>query len=635
MSRTRTGNPEQIARSVLKEVGGGGNVAAVTSCFTRLRFVLRDDAKVDTPALEKTDGVLSVVRAGGQVQVVMGNDVLAVRQAVESLLPAPAAEEAQPTSTPEGASGNLFDRFVALVSSLFQPFLWVLAGTGLLKALIIVLGVAGWLQPTDTTYIILNAGADSLFYFLPMFLAFTAGKRFGANQFVSLALAGGLVYPSIVTLAGGADPVTFLGIPVVMATYTSSVVPIIVIVWVQSHLERWLKKLLPSAAGNFLSPALVVLILFPLSLMTIGPATTYLSNAIAAGVSWLYTASPAIGGFLVGAIAQVLVIFGLHWALIAVIINDYATQGHSFVVIPFYAAVAAQTGAAFAVFLRTRDAKLKQVAGPASLSGFLAGITEPILYGVNLPLRRPFIIGLVCGGLGGAVSGLAGVASKAFAVPSLITMPIALGTGNFPLFVIGVVGAMVLAFVLTLLFGVKKAAPANAATTPVPAGASPVPGPTAAATTSAGRTTLVLAPVAGATMPVESMPDKVFASGALGRGVSIEPTEGRVVAPVAGEIKACLPHAYGIRTDTGVEVLVHIGIDTVRLKGEHFTSAVAAGDRVAPGDLLATVDLEAVRAAGYDLATAVVVTNSARLPLVEPVAAGVVSAGDPVIRIQA
>lgn len=635
MSRTRNGNPEQIARSVLKEVGGGGNVAAVTSCFTRLRFVLRDDAKVDTPALEKTDGVLSVVRAGGQVQVVMGNDVLAVRQAVESLLPAPAAEETQPTSTPEGASGNLFDRFVALVSSLFQPFLWVLAGTGLLKALIIVLGVAGWLQPTDTTYIILNAGADSLFYFLPMFLAFTAGKRFGANQFVSLALAGGLVYPSIVTLAGGADPVTFLGIPVVMATYTSSVVPIIVIVWVQSHLERWLKKLLPSAAGNFLSPALVVLILFPLSLMTIGPATTYLSNAIAAGVSWLYTASPAIGGFLVGAIAQVLVIFGLHWALIAVIINDYATQGHSFVVIPFYAAVAAQTGAAFAVFLRTRDAKLKQVAGPASLSGFLAGITEPILYGVNLPLRRPFIIGLVCGGLGGAVSGLAGVASKAFAVPSLITMPIALGTGNFPLFVIGVVGAMVLAFVLTLLFGVKKAAPANAATTPVPAGASPVPGPTAAATTSAGRTTLVLAPVAGATMPVESMPDKVFASGALGRGVSIEPTEGRVVAPVAGEIKACLPHAYGIRTDTGVEVLVHIGIDTVRLKGEHFTSAVAAGDRVAPGDLLATVDLEAVRAAGYDLATAVVVTNSARLPLVEPVAAGVISAGDPVIRIQA
>lgn len=652
MSRRPTGDPASTAVSVLRDVGGAGNVTSLTSCFTRLRFVLGDESKVDVTALESNAGVLSVMRAGGQIQVVIGHEALAVREAMDKLLaglPTAGSHDAARPTTPRG---NVFNRFVALVSALFQPFLWVLAGTGLLKALIVLLGVVGWLHPADGTYVILSAGADALFYFLPMFLALTAAKRFGANQFVALALAGGLLYPTIVTLGSAAGPVTFLGLPVVMAHYSSSVVPIIVTVWAQGHAERWLRAVLPGALGNFLSPALVVLILFPLTLLTVGPATTYLSDVVAAGVGRLYGVSPAVGGFLIGGLTQVLVIFGIHWALIAVIVNEYSTVGHSLIVVPIYAAVAAQTGAALAVFLRTRDPRIRQVAGPATLSGLLAGITEPLLYGVNLPLRRPFVIGLGCGGLGGAVAGASGVASSAFAVPSLFTMPITLGTGNFPLFVAAVVGSLVSACALTLLFGIpgpgpmlEPARPSATSTQPaadsqtVPASA-PAPAPDSRTTSdsrtaSDARTTPILAPVSGLTMPVESMPDKVFASGALGQGMCVMPADGRLVAPVAGEVKACLPHAYGIRSDTGLDVLVHIGIDTARLHGEHFTAAVKHGDRVAAGDLLGTVDLDALKKAGYNPITAVMITNSARTAGIETIATGRVAAGDPLIRVRA
>jgi PTS system beta-glucosides-specific IIC component len=611
---------QALAQAVLDKVGGPANVTSLTSCFTRLRFVLKDPSKVQRADLEQLDGVISVVNAGGQVQVVIGSDVLQVREQVEALLPRQDSEEAAPA--PETA--NLFDRFVNLISAIFQPILWVLAGTGLLKAFILVASSFGWLASTSTTYVILSASADALFYFLPMFLAFTAAKRFGANQFVSLTLAGGLLYPSIIGLASAEAPVTFFGIPVVMATYTSSVIPIVVIVWVQSHAERWLKKVLPGMVVNFLSPALIVLILFPLSLMTIGPLTTYLGQAITNAVGWIYTVSPVAAGFVIGGLAQFLVVFGLHWAMIAVIINEFGTSGQSFTILPFYAGVTAQTGAVLAVFLRTRNAKLKQVAGPAALSGLLSGISEPAVYGVNLPLRRPFIIGLGSAAVGGAVIAASGVVSHAFAVPSLISMPAALGSGDFTVFVIGVVGAMVLAFVLTYLFGVKE----PAAGLPVAGGVTATP-----AVAAAVRTSRILAPMAGSTRTLSEISDQVFASGSMGKGVALLPADGQLFAPADGVVIACLPHAYGIRTDDGIEVLVHVGIDTIKLEGEYFRPAVQAGDRVTAGDAIGTVDLKALTAAGYDSTTVVLVTNSAMLSRVERTTHVDVSPGDVLLEV--
>jgi len=620
VSNERVMSRQALAQAVLDKVGGPANVTSLTSCFTRLRFVLKDPSKVQRADLEQLDGVISVVNAGGQVQVVIGSDVLQVREQLEALLPRQDSEEAAPA--PETA--NLFDRFVNLISAIFQPILWVLAGTGLLKAFILVASSFGWLASTSTTYVILSASADALFYFLPMFLAFTAAKRFGANQFVSLTLAGGLLYPSIIGLASAEAPVTFFGIPVVMATYTSSVIPIVVIVWVQSHAERWLKKVLPGMVVNFLSPALIVLILFPLSLMTIGPLTTYLGQAITNAVGWIYTVSPVAAGFVIGGLAQFLVVFGLHWAMIAVIINEFGTSGQSFTILPFYAGVTAQTGAVLAVFLRTRNAKLKQVAGPAALSGLLSGISEPAVYGVNLPLRRPFIIGLGSAAVGGAVIAASGVVSHAFAVPSLISMPAALGSGDFTVFVIGVVGAMVLAFVLTYLFGVKE----PAAGLPVAGGVTATP-----AVAAAVRTSRILAPMAGSTRTLSEISDQVFASGSMGKGVALLPADGQLFAPADGVVIACLPHAYGIRTDDGIEVLVHVGIDTIKLEGEYFRPAVQAGDRVTAGDAIGTVDLKALTAAGYDSTTVVLVTNSAMLSRVERTTHVDVSPGDVLLEV--
>lgn len=618
MSNERVMSREALAQEILDKVGGPTNVTSLTSCFTRLRFVLKDQSKVQRSDLEQLAGVISVVSAGGQLQVVIGSDVLQIRELVERMLPGPTTEDAAPAPS----TGNLFDRFVGLISAIFQPILWVLAGTGLLKAFLLVFSTVGWVPSTSTTYVILSAGADALFYFLPVYLAFTAAKRFGANQFVSVTLAGGLLYPSVIALASSQTPVTFLGIPVVMATYTSSVIPIVVIVWVQSHAEKWLKKILPGMMVNFLSPALIMLVLFPLSLMTIGPLTTYLSQGITNVVGWIYTVSPVAAGFVIGGLAQALVVFGLHWAMIAVIINEFGTSGQSFTILPFYAGVTAQTGAVLAVFFRTRNAKLKQVAGPAALSGLLSGISEPAVYGVNLPLRRPFAIGLGSAAVGGAVIAASGVASHAFAVPSLISMPAALGTGNFAVFVTGVVGALVLAFVLTYLFGVKE-----------PAAGLPAETRAAADPVVAVRTTAVLAPIAGSARALSTVGDHVFASGSMGKGMALIPTDGHLYAPVDGVLMACMPHAYGIRTDDGIEVLVHVGIDTVKLEGEYFQPSVAAGDRVKAGDVIGTVDLAAVTAAGYDPTTLVVVTNSAMMSLVEPTGPADVNPGDVLLEV--
>lgn len=618
MSNERVVSREALAQAVLENVGGPANVASLTSCFTRLRFVLRDQSKVRRKDLEQVSGVISVVSAGGELQVVVGNDVPQVREFVERLLPQSAVEDTAAVQS----TGNLFDRFVNLISAIFQPILWVLAGTGLLKAFLMVFSTLGWIAPTSTTYQILSAGADALFYFLPMYLAFTAAKRFGANQFVSLTLAGGLLYPSIIALASGATPVTFLNIPVVMASYTSSVIPIVVIVWVQSHAERLLKRILPGMVVNFLSPALIVLILFPLSLMTIGPLTTYVSQGISAAVGWIYVVSPVAAGFVIGGLAQALVLFGLHWAIIAVIINEFGTSGQSFTILPFFAGVTAQTGAVLAVFLRTRNARLKQVAGPAALSGLLAGITEPAVYGVNLPMRRPFAIGLGSAAVGGAVIAASGVVAHAFAVPSLISMPVALGSGNFAVFAIGVVGALVLSFIVTYLFGVKE-----------PAAGLPTQSPAVAEPGAAALTTAVLAPLAGTTRALSTVGDKVFAGGSMGAGIALSPADGQLYAPVDGVVMACLPHAYGIRTEDGVEVLVHVGIDTVKLEGECFKPRVQAGDRVRAGDPIGTVDLAAVTAAGFDPTTVVIVTNSSMLSVVTPTASAEVNPGDVLLEV--
>lgn len=611
-----------MAPQLLDKVGGEANVRALSHCATRLRLVLKDESKAATDQIKAMPGVVTVVQAGGQYQVVIGNDVPILYEElgkISTLLGAEAEHAGD-----EG--GSLFDRAIKLISALINPIIWPLAGAGLIKAFLALATTLGWSKET-TTYTILNAASDSVFYFLPIVLAITSARRFKANEITAVALAGALVYPSIVALnEDGAPPVDFFGIPVVMATYTSSLLPIIVAVWIQSYLEGALKKVLPGSIRNFTVPMIVLAVMVPLTLMTIGPAMTLLSDGLSSGVSSLFTSVPWLAGAIMGAFWQVFVMFGVHWGFIPLMMAQLVDLGHSSMTAPLFPAVLAQAGAVLAVFIRTRNAKLRQLAGPASLSAFLAGITEPAIYGVNLPLKRPFIFGCIGGAVGGAISTMGGGATDAFVFPSLIGIPSLLNHGSLAVVLLGIGVAAAIGFTLTLVLGFKDPVEDEA-----PA-AGPSEGEPVEATASLG------APFAGRAIPLERVADPVFSSGALGNGVGLTP-EGsgsiRVLAPAAGTLVTVMDsgHAYGIKTDDGVEVLVHVGLDTVELGGEGFRPAVQVGQRVARGDLLAEVDLDSVRAAQKDPTTILVVTNTASLTAVVPVVAGSVAAGDAVVEI--
>ena len=606
-----------LAGDILKKVGGEANVASLSHCATRLRFKLKDAARADKAAVEKLPGVITVMEAGGQFQVVIGNNVPIVFAEIGQI----SKLTGDTAGGDEGEKCNLLNRLIALVSAIFSPMLWPLAGAGLLKAILAMATTFNWMDATSTTYAILNAAGDGLFTFLPIFLAVNAAKRFRTNQFTSMAIAAALCYPAIVALASATDPVTFFGIPVAMVTYTSSVIPIIIAVWLQSHLEKFLNRVLPSWLRNFTTPLLVLAIMVPLTLLTVGPVTSYAASAVSHGVAWLFTTVPWLAGAIMGGFWQVFVIFGLHWGFIPFMVNDYSTIGYSLMAGPLPAAVLAQAAAALAVLFRTRNTALKELAGPSALSGFVAGITEPAIYGVNLRLKKPFYYGVAGGVVGGAIAAAGGSASSAFVFPSLLGLSAYMQVGSFTLQLIGTGVAIAIAFVLTMVLGFEDIEEENPAEELIPA----APGANELA-----------APVSGAIVPLAEVKDKVFASGALGNGIGIVPSNGKVYAPFAGTVVTAFPtgHAFGIKSPDGVEVLIHIGIDTVQLDGKGFVPAVGQGQTVEAGDLLCTVDLDAISAAGYDPTTIVVVTNSAQFAAVLPAEGHQVAHGDTAIVIE-
>ena len=625
-----------LAGDILHEVGGEANIAGATHCATRLRLRLRDEAKADKAAIEKLPGVITVMQAGGQYQIVIGDNVPTVYAELGKITKLTGDAQTDEEPAPHG---NLFNRFIDLISSIFSPIIWPLAAAGLLKAFLSMATQFGWLDPASQTNVILAATADALFYFLPIFLAVSASKRFKTNQFTSMAIAGALVYPSIVALAAQTEPVSFVGIPVVMMNYTSSVIPIIVAVWLQGYLERFLNRTLPSAIRNFTTPLLTLLIMVPLVLLTVGPVTTYAAQGLSAGINAAFTYVPWLAGGIMGGFWQVFVLFGLHWGLVPGMLNEIATQGHSLLLGPLLSAVLAQAAATLAVFVRTRNKARRTVAGPAALSGFLAGITEPAIYGVNLPLKKPFYFGIAGGVVGGAIAAAGGSAATSFVFPSLLGLPAFSSVGNFALQLLGTGIAVVIAFALTFFFGPREAeavVTSDAGTT-LPETAAVAPSATASVPVSAAAGTVnVLAPVAGRAVALADVQDKVFASGAMGKGLGIVPADGHIYSPISGTIKAAMKtgHAYGIKSDDGVEVLVHIGIDTVQLQGRGFESAVTRGQQVRAGDLLAVVDLDVVAEAGYDITTLVMVTNTAQLDSVNPVDGGTLAQGDAAITVR-
>ncbi|MFM9278826.1 beta-glucoside-specific PTS transporter subunit IIABC [Paenibacillus jiagnxiensis] len=623
-------NYEKTAKEVLKSVGGAENVNSVIHCMTRLRFKLKDSSLPDKEKVKQIDGVITVVESGGQFQVVIGNDVPKV-YAELTKLPGISAE-AGPVE--EEKKGNLFSRFVDIISGVFMPVVGVLAAVGILKGLLSLFTTLHWLTADMGTYKILYATADALFYFFPIFLGFSAGKKFGGNPYLSALIGAALVYPTMVTAFNEGTALTFLNIPVVLLNYTSSVIPIIIGAYLAAVVEKFISKYMPSSMKMFFVPLLTLIIVTPVVFLAVGPVSTFISDQLAAGSLWVYGLSPIIAGLLLAGFWQSIIIFGLHWAFIPILINNIMNKGFDPINGMLFCTIFAQTGATLAIALKTKDKRLKPIATSATIAGFM-GVTEPAIYGVTLPAKKPFILASIAGGIGGAVAGMFGTNNYySIAGGGVFGIPMFIGPEGVDRGFIGLLISIVVAFaggfILTFLFGYKNAAPVEAANG-TPAADAPVRDHEHNANEK-----YVFSPLDGEWIPLTDVQDEAFSSGAMGKGAAIIPTIGAVYAPISGTVQTLFKtkHAIGLVSDEGVEVLIHIGINTVKLKGEHFTTFVTEGDTVRKGDKLVEFDIEAIRDAGYDTTTSVIISNTADYAEIHVKEYGHIHSGDPLILIK-
>ncbi len=611
-----------LAQDILSHIGGRENIVSLVHCATRLRFKLKDNDKADAEGLKKNPGVIMVVESGGQFQVVIGNHVHDVWQAVRAEA---GLSDDSPASTEDEKSGNLFSRLIDIVSGIFTPFIGILAASGILKGLLALAVVCGWLSVEGGTYKIWFAASDALFYFFPLILGYTAGKKFGGNPFITMAIGGALTHPTMIAAfnasqQSGEMTQAFLGIPVIWFNYSASVIPIILAAWVSCWMEKKSTRLLPASMKNFFAPLICLSVTVPLTFLLIGPLATWLSQLLANGYQWIYAFAPWLAGAAMGALWQVCVIFGLHWGLVPLMINNLAVLGHDSMLPMLLPAVMGQVGAALGVFLRSRDTRQKMLAGSSVTAGIF-GITEPAVYGVNLPLRRPFIFGCVAGAIGGAVVGFSSTHVYSFGFANIFTIAQMIPPGGVDATLWGGIAGTLLALLLscgmTLVAGMPRNSTPDTAI-PIPPGDDDI-----------------LSPMTGTVLALDQVPDSTFASGLLGQGVAIIPSDNKVIAPFAGEVASLFQtrHAIGLLSDSGIELLIHVGIDTVRLDGKPFTSHVQAGDKFKSGDLLLEFNRQAILDAGYDLTTPIIITNSDEYREVMKVAGSAVTAGTPLLSI--
>jgi beta-glucoside PTS system EIICBA component len=641
---------DELASGIVAGVGGPTNIRSVGHCTTRLRLVLADRTAADRDVVRALPGVMSTVERGGQFQVVIGQHVgqvdLQVRSLVSAAKDGAPVDEAPPTAS---WAGRAFD----LLTGTFQPLLWALVGSSMIKTFLAVAVELGWISITSTTYAIWAAAGNAAFYFLPVLVGITASLKLGANPYVGGVIAAALLHANFTQIGPVGTHASFLGLPVVVIDYGQSVFPAFIAAILLSVMERALRRRLPRSLHLILIPTICLAVLVPATAILFGPVGTYVSEALSAAIGWLWQLSPAVAGAIMGGLWQVFVIFGVHWGFVPVIVNDLAVQGHSLLTGPLVAAVLAQGAASLAVMFRTRNQEMRTLAGAASVSAIVAGVTEPAIYGVTLRLRRPFIYACIGGMVGGGIAAAGGSAASSFVFPGLITLPAYMHVGSFTLQLLGTATAVAIAFVLTLVAGfddvpatTTPSAPGSvpAAGPPTPAGTTrtsqgagdpDAPTPAIARGTGDAVSISVSAPVAGEVLALSAVPDPVFARGLMGQGAAIRPGSGVVRSPVVGVVTslARAGHAVGITSVEGVDVLIHIGIDTVHLNGQHFEALVAQGQPVRVGTPLILVDLDALTSAGYDTTTPIVVTNSAAFASVEVLAVDQVAAGAPLLRV--
>lgn len=600
---------KKIAQQVLELVGGSENIKTYTHCATRLRFTLINSEKVNADEIKNIDGVIGAVNQGGQFQIIVGNDVKYVYKELQKIADVSNGKSFEE----EKDQKSLVNKVLDTVAGIFVPIVPALAGSGMLKAILAIAVLLGWIDITSQTYQILYFISDAIFYFLPILLAHSASVKFGTNPYLSITIGGILLHPTFTTMIANAketdNAIYLFGLPVTLVNYGSSVIPIILTIWFMSYIEPLVDKIVPKVTRIFSTPLITLFIVAPVALIAIGPLGTFLGDGLAEGIRWLDNYASWLIPMIVGTFTPLLVITGMHYALISIGINSLAKYGFDTVAGPgMLVSNIAQGGAALAVAFRTKDRKLRSLGISTGISAIL-GITEPALYGVNLPYRKPLYSSMIGGGLGGLFIGIMNVGRYQQVPPGILALPSFIGEDGFSNLiytVIGVVIAFAGAFIAQLILGIDQDTQLLVEKEEINVN------PQAAEQMTTKESVSIDSPMDGQVITLEQVNDEVFSQGLLGKGLAIVPKDGLVYAPFNGTISVFLEskHAVGITGNNGVELLIHCGLDTVNLEGKGFNAHVKQGDFVEKGDLLLEMDIEYIKGENLDTTTPILVTNS-------------------------
>lgn len=593
---------KKVGLDVLELVGGASNVSKLTHCATRLRFELNDISKAKVSEIEKLPGVISVVNKGGQFQVVIGNEVQTAYRSILNKLGNNVNNKKETEGKKE--KQGFISSFISVISTTFTPMIPAITGAGMIKALLAILTLTGLLTSESHTYILLDTIADAAFFFMPMLLAYGAALKFECSPILAITIAGVLLHPNLGSLMASGDSISFMGLPVRLTDYAGSVIPIIITVWAMSYIEKFAEKVSPSIIKFFTKPLLILLITAPLALIIIGPLGTYLNDLVAASAEFINSKASWLIPFLMGALQPLLVVTGTAWAMTPIATMQLTNNGAEMINGPgMLASNIAQGAATLCVAVKSKNKSLKQLAASSGITAVL-GITEPSLYGVTLKLKKPLIAAMIGGGCAGIYAGISGLVRYAFVSPGLAGLAAFIGENpmNIVHALITCIIAFGVTFVLTWIIGfddpVEEDKIKDEKSDEV--------------VLESGSELVIKSPLKGKVIPLSEVNDEVFSAEILGKGVAIIPEEGVVVSPVEGTIEAVLDskHAIAIKSRDGIEILIHVGIDTVNLGGKYYNNFVKVGDNVKVGDKLLEFDREEIINNGYEITTPVIICNS-------------------------
>lgn len=621
-------NYKNLAEEIIRLVGGEDNIASLVHCATRLRFNLKDESKADTAKLKTTKGVMGAVSNGGQYQVIIGSDVGSVFKEIMAM-----------TKLDNGNQGGeqkddrkVLAKVIDTISGIFTPILPAITAAGMMKAILALLVAFNLVSKDAQSYQVINFMSDAAFFFLPILLASSAAKKFKCNQYMAMMIGGMLLHPTFISMVSAAkeagEGISVFGLPVGLASYSSSVIPIILAIWFMSYVEPIADKVSPKAIKFFSKPLITALVVGIATLVVIGPVGYIISDKVALGIKTLESYAGWLVPTLLGALNPLLITTGMHYGLVSIGINNRMTMGYDTVIYPgMLASNVAQGGAALAVAFKSKDSEVKQLASSAGITA-VCGITEPALYGVNLRFRTPLYASMIGGAIGGFFLGMMRVANYSGGSPGLLTLPSYIGGDTMSNFVYACIGAaisVVVAFIVSFILykdpkdeTVKEEKKEEVKKAPVKEGM-----------------VTISAPLTGEAVALSQVNDLTFAEEIMGPGMAIIPTEGKVVSPVNGTVAMIFEtkHAIALVDDNGTELLIHVGLDTVKLGGKYFTAHVKAGDKVKVGSPLVDFDLNGIKGEGYDLITPIIVTNSAEYSSILPINDRAVKMGEEVIKV--